>query len=162
MKQFLLMIITILVSSLTSLSSMAAVKVVECEDEQGNRSFQTSCPPGSDIVNEKKLSTGKGSGKTLRASKSANINATLYTAPNCEACDEIKTYLKSRNIAITEKDANEDIEIQKELTELTGSLKVPTVMIGEQTITGYNRSELKAALEANGYVEEVEEGEEGS
>jgi glutaredoxin len=153
MRHFL-QINILLIVGLFSLNTTAAVKVVECEDEQGNRSFQKVCPPGSTMVSEKKLATGKGEATKAISSSSSNIQATLYFVPDCEACDEVKSYLKNRNISITEKNASEDVSIQKELTELTGTLKVPVVVIGEKTITGYNRSELKATLENAGYKEE--------
>jgi len=149
----LLLIITLLISPLSSFNSFAAVNIVECEDEEGNRSFQKTCPPNSTLVSEKRIATGKGTENSESSLSFINVNAILYTAPNCEACDEIKAYLTSRDISITEKDASENVEIQKELTELTGSLKVPTVVIGDKTITGYNRAELSSALKAAGYKE---------
>jgi glutaredoxin len=128
----------------------AAVKIVECEDEKGNRSFQKICPPNSTMIGEKKLSTGAGSADT----SNVNINAILYSIPDCEACDEIKEFLGSRNIPITEKNVNDNIELQNELTELTGALKVPTTVIGEEVLTGYSRSKFLSILEAAGYKDE--------
>lgn len=135
----------------TSSQGFAAVNIVECEDEQGNRSFQKVCPPGSTTVGQKKIHTGSGSdGK----SQNANIRATLYMIPDCEACDEIREFLDSRNISITEKNVNESIELQTELTDLTGALKVPTTVIGEEVLTGYSRSKFLSTLEAAGYSDE--------
>ncbi len=142
----------ILTISFFSITSFAAVKVVECEDNSGNRSFQKVCPPGSKQVAEKKLVTGADSDK--KSGNSNNINAVLYVIPDCEACDEIKEFLGARNIPITEKNVNENLELQKELTELTGSLKVPTTVIGDEVITGYSRSKFLSVLEAAGYKKE--------
>ncbi len=141
--------ITLLVASLIFLNVNAAVNIVECEDEEGNRSFQKVCPPGFTKVGEKKLATGSSSKETK--SDNVNIQATLYAIPDCEACDEIREFLGARNIPITEKNANDSIEIQNELTELTGALKVPTTIIGEEVLTGYSRSKFTSALEAAGY-----------
>jgi glutaredoxin len=141
----------------------AAVKVVECEDEQGNRSFQSACPPGSILVDEKKIPTGDIPPPPLvRKSETdesggANINATLYYIPECGPCDEVREFFQLRQVSITEKNVNENIEVQNELKELRGSLKVPATVIGEKVITGYNRSELIAALEAAGYKEKKAE-----
>jgi glutaredoxin len=137
--------------ALSTLNSFAAVNIVECEDEEGNRSFQKNCPPGSTQVGEKKLKTGASSDKN---SRNVNIQATLYMIPDCEACDEIREFLGARNIPITEKNANDSIEIQNELTELTGALKVPTTIIGEEVLTGYSRSKFISALEAAGYKDD--------
>jgi glutaredoxin len=148
--------LTIVTLSLMSFQSMAAVKVVECEDEEGNRSFQSACPPGSTVVDEKRILTGE---HTADKAVSADVSATLYSIPECDSCDGVREFLQNRGIAITEKSVNEDIENQNELSELTGTLKVPATVIGEKVVTGYNRSELMAALEAAGYQEKKTEAE---
>jgi len=134
--------------ALSTLNSFAAVKVVECEDEEGNRSFQKVCPPGATMIGEKKINTGTSADTT---SKQTNIQAILYLIPDCEACDEIREFLGSRNIPIIEKNVNESIELQTELTDLTGELKVPVTVIGEEVLTGYSRSKFLSTLEAAGY-----------
>ncbi|MCZ6804358.1 MAG: glutaredoxin family protein [Proteobacteria bacterium] len=128
----------------------AAINVFECEDATGNRSFYKICPPGSIIVDEYKLTTGVGNPESF---SNTSINATLYTVPDCDTYDEVREFLQNRKITITEKNVAGDLNNQNELTELTGSLKVPTVIIGDQTVVAYNRAELKAALDANGYTE---------
>jgi glutaredoxin len=162
----MLTILSLAILSLVCMQISAAVKVVECEDEQGNRSFQSACPPGSILVDEKKIPTGdKPPPPLVRKSEtddeagSANINATLYYIPECGPCDEVREFFQLRQVSFTEKDVNENIEVQNELKELRGSLKVPATVIGEKVITGYNRSELIAALEAAGYKEKKAEAE---
>jgi len=146
-------ILKILFATLVFISSQgfAAVNVVECEDELGNRSFQKACPPGHTQIGEKKLSTGATQDSN---NSNANIQATLYMIPDCEACDEIREFLGTRNIPITEKNVNDSIELQTELTDLTGALKVPTTVIGEEVITGYSRSKFLSTLEAAGFRDE--------
>ncbi len=132
-------------------SVQAAVKIVECEDEEGNRSFQKVCPTGSTIVSEKKVSTGVSSDTS---SKAVNIQATIYLVPDCDACDEVKEFLSTRNISITEKNVKDDIELQAELSKLAGALKVPTTIIGEEILSGYSRNSFMEALKTAGYIEE--------
>lgn len=138
-------------ASIYSINSFAAVKIVECEDEAGNRSYQKSCPPGFTQLSEKKIKTGNNNDKSK--SSPSNISATLYVIPDCEACDEIKEFLTNRNISYIEKNVNEDIELQKELTDLTGSLKVPTTVVGDEVLTGYSRSKFMDLLKQAGYEE---------
>lgn len=149
MKKLSSYLFFILLMQFISINSFAAVKVVECEDELGNRSFQKVCPPESTQVGEKKLTTGADS--ESKSGNASNIQATLYVIPDCEACDEIREFLGSRNISITEKNVNDNLELQKELTALSGSLKVPTTVIGEEILTGYSRSKFLSVLEAAGY-----------
>lgn len=139
----------VLFVSFYSINTLAAVKIVECVDESGNRSYQKTCPPGYNQIGEKKINTGNNSGDSKN--KNTDIKATLYVIPDCEACDEIKEFLNNRKISFTEKNVNEDIELQKELTDLTGSLKVPTTIIGDEILTGYSRSKFLNALKEVGY-----------
>lgn len=143
-------ILITLVFSITTLNAFAAVNIVECEDEEGNRSFQKTCPPGYTIVGEKRLSTGKSSNDTNKSSENkasnTNIQATLYMIPDCEACDAVREFLAARNIPVTEKNVNDNIELQKELTNLTGKLQVPITVIGEEVLSGFSRSKFLSVL----------------
>ena len=140
-------------SLLFSANGYAAVKIVECEDENGNRSFQKTCPPGFTEVGSKKFSTGSGSAGD-GAQSSSDIQVTMYMIPDCESCDVVREFLQTRNISVTEKDVSEDIELQKELSDLAGSLQVPTTVIGEEKLTGFSRSNFISALKKAGYQEE--------
>lgn len=145
--------IALMVTLLFPLQAMAAVKIVECQDDDGNRTFQKTCPPGTTEVGAKQFSTGSGSAGA-GAGQSVNIQATLYVIPDCEACEEVKEFLGSRNIPVTEKNVSDDIQLQNELTELTGALQVPTTVIGEEILTGYSRSNFLQALKKAGYEED--------
>ncbi|MEM7027871.1 MAG: glutaredoxin family protein [Pseudomonadota bacterium] len=140
-------------SVIFSANSSAAVSVVECEDDAGNRSFQKTCPPGQTQIGEKKISTGTNS-KENDNNNAADIKVTLYVIPDCDTCEEVREFLNTRNISITEKNVNEDLEMQKELSAITGSLQVPTAIIGDEIITGYSRSKFLEVLEAAGYKED--------
>jgi hypothetical protein len=109
----LISVMVSLIFSLTTLSGIAAVNIVECEDNSGNRSFQKTCPPGSSVVGEKKLSTGKKEGNNEKST--LDINVTLYSVPDCDTCDEVREFFQNRNVSITEKDVNSNINYQTEL-----------------------------------------------
>jgi len=131
---------TILISF--SLQGFSAVKVVECEDEQGGKSFQKSCPPGTTQVGSKKISTGSSASDN----DYSNIKTTLYFIPDCDTCDEVREFLNANGVSFDEKNANETVEIQEELTKISGGLSIPTTVIGAEVIVGYMRSEFEAAL----------------
>ena len=149
MKQ--LRIYAFLLAGICSLNAMAAVKIVECEDEQGNRTFQSVCPPDTKQVDERRVATGTATAEGQTSS--TNLSATLYYSPNCESCEVVKEYLRNRNIQINEKNVYDNLDLQKELTDLTGKQAVPVTVIGDKVLTGYNRAELSAALTAIGYTE---------
>lgn len=149
MKQ--LQFIVIILAGMFSLKAMAAVQIVQCEDAQGHKTFQMTCPPGTKQVKEMQLATGAPADKGK--SGAANITATLYYIPDCDACDGVREYLRDRHIPITEKNVMGNIDLQKEMKKVSGKQSVPVVVIGKKVLIGYNRTDLKQALAAAGYVE---------
>ena len=133
----------------------SAVDIVICEDAEGNQTFQKTCPPGTSLVGEKKISVGKGSSGTVDLSK---LSVLLYTIPNCDTCENVAIYLRSRDIPFTEIDVSKDLKKQQELTKLSGKLSVPVTVIGsnregtvlydaEEVISGYDREKIGAILD---------------
>tara|TARA_B100000953_G_scaffold219931_1_gene181997 strand:+ start:394 stop:807 length:414 start_codon:yes stop_codon:yes gene_type:complete len=122
----------------------SAVDIVICEDNEGNQSFHQACPPGTNLIEKKKVSTGKDTSKEVDL---AELNVVIYTIPECLSCEEVIIYMKSRDIPFNEKDINKDVETQKELTEITGKLTVPVTVIGEDHITGYDREKIASILD---------------
>jgi len=146
--KFLIFIGFVLISQ-----SLLAVTVVECEDADGNRTFQDRCPPGSTEVASKRIATGTGGGGE---GGPAIGPLTLYVVPNCDSCTQVKEFLSVRRLSVTEKNVNDDIALQNELKEKAGDLRVPTLLVGDSVISGYNRAELLAALKKAGFQEEEE------
>ena len=122
----------------------SAVDIVICEDAEGNQTFQKACPPGTSLVGEKKISVGKSTSEAVDLSK---LNVVLYTIPDCDTCENVAIYLRSRDVPFSEKDVSKDIKIQKELTQLSGKLSVPVTAIGEEVVFGYNREKIGNILD---------------
>lgn len=134
---------TVLSISLLFISSSAfAVTIYECIDEDGRKSFQDRCPPGTEVANQRTV----GPKKTK-----PEFEVTLYTVTNCRACDSAATYLKERDIEFEVKNVSGSVERQDELKKLTGSLKIPTVVINNEISTGYNEDELAKILKKVGW-----------
>lgn len=134
---------------LLSMPAMA-VKIYECVDEAGNTTFESTCPPGTTVSGEKSFYTGK---KKPDAG-SPDIPVTLYTVPSCDACDVVKEVLGKYNAGFTEKNIENNPDLQKELQEKSGggnTLSVPTVIIGEKVIVGFNKQSLTSSLEEAGF-----------
>ena len=122
----------------------SAVDIVICEDEEGNQTFEKACSPGTSLVGEKKISVGKNSSGTVDLSK---LNVVVYTIPDCETCENVAIYLKSRDIPFSEKDVSKDPKMQQELTKLSGKLSVPVTVIGEEVVSGYDREKIGNILD---------------
>lgn len=132
-----------------------AVAVYECEDANGNRTFQDRCPPGTKQVEKKDIHVGTGS--TGKSAASSIGPLTLYVVPDCDSCEQVKEFLAVRHLSVVEKNVNDNVDLQNELKEKAGDLRVPTLLVGDQVITGYNRTSLLAALKQAGYKEPEED-----
>lgn len=123
-----------------------AVEIVSCQGSDGRIGFYQSCPPGT-------VQTGSQSYRSSPGSDpNAGIHATVYAIPECDSCVEVREFLDTHNISYDEKMVHEDIEIQNELRDVSGSLSAPTTIIGNEIIKGYNRDKLMSALLASGYA----------
>jgi glutaredoxin len=136
-------------------TTATAVTIYECEDEQGNRTFQERCPPGTKPVQQKRYGSPAApapAGDEAAAAEPAG-DVTLYRIPECETCDLVREYLAVRNIPYVEKSVHADVDLQLELKNVAGDLRVPATLIGEQIIFGYDRNALHRALVVSGHVE---------
>ena len=130
---------------------LLAVSIVECEDQEGNRSFQKSCPPGYTELNRKRFYVKGAPGDRPTgepAALGAGQSATLYMIPACDTCEEAREFLEDNGVAVTEIDVSSDSAVQAEFAALAGELKVPVTVIDGQLIRGYSRAEFRAALAA--------------
>lgn len=125
-----------------------AVSVYQCEDDKGNRTFESHCPPGTKPVNQKDYSPDGGP-----VPDNPRAVVTVYLVPNCDSCDQVKEFLSVRNIRPVEKNVASDVKLQEELKARAGDLRVPVTIVGDKVVNGYNRAELLAAVEAGGYGE---------
>jgi len=142
------------------LTKAHAVTIYECVDEAGNSTFQDHCPPGTTPANEQEIKTGAAEEEaapedTAEAPTEGGGDITFYTTSmECDACVIIKSTLTKYGAGFTEKDISTDMAVREELRNKTGgtSAVVPTVVIGDQVITGYNKDALSKALENAGYT----------
>ncbi|MGH8596087.1 MAG: glutaredoxin domain-containing protein [Gammaproteobacteria bacterium] len=132
-----------------------AVTVVECRDADGNLSFRDTCPPDTAKTGEKRLSTRPAKSASTLDEIAAKNPVTLYAVPNCDACDLVRQRLESRGIPFTEKHVNDGAEVQQELKGKTGSVVVPTVTVGQASVSGYDSAALDAGLEQAGFPAHV-------
>ena len=143
-----------LILALTA-GSASAVTVFECEDDKGNRTFESACPPGTTKVQQKDYAANGGDGAEETSGELPEV--TLYLVPECETCIQTRDFLTARDIPYTTKDVKSDFALQEELKKRSGELRAPTVLIGEKAVVGFNRAGLIAALQASGHMP-AEEG----
>jgi glutaredoxin-like YruB-family protein len=70
----------------------------------------------------------------------------VYTQNDCPPCKIIKMFLDDYGFAYTEKNINTDDQSRRELTEVYGSFSTPTIVVGDEIVTGFDLEKLKKAL----------------
>ncbi len=149
--KYIISSITLIIASLLS-TQVLAVKILECVDEEGNSTFQDRCPPGTEPVGEKSFYTGKKEGD----SGNPGVAITLYSVPDCDTCDLVRNLLNKYGANATEINIKDDVDLQRELLEKTGSegsLSIPMVIFGDQVIVGYKKHDLINSLEDAGFTQ---------
>jgi glutaredoxin len=137
---------------------VGAVTVYQCEDSQGNRTFESACPPGTTEVQQKDyVSPGEPTAAAEDLGPAPDLPpVTVYQVPDCESCAQMREFLEFREIPYTTKDVKDNLDLQVELKTRSGDLRAPTALVGDQAIVGFNRTALLAALEESGYIAPAE------
>ena len=146
----------ILLSLIFSVPVASAKTVAKCVDADGTVTFMDRCPPGTTKQGEKQIRGIGGSDEPSLDEIYAQNPITLYTVPDCDACDLVRNLLATRKFPYTEKDVQDNEAMQDELKTVTGGLTVPAMVIGGNVSTGYSRSAIDNALEQAGYPESSE------
>ena len=70
----------------------------------------------------------------------------IYTTPTCPWCRRTKNYLAEKGISYLEYNVAQDKEKAREMTEKSGQMGVPVIVIGDQVIVGFNQDKLDKLL----------------
>ena len=145
----------ILFSVLTLACVAAQADLYRWVDAGGKVHYSDQPPPASvKQVEKKKAAGGKASEAPLpyvlqQAVK--NFPVTLYSSACGNACTQAHDLLSKRGIPYTEMDAT-DVSIHSELKKLTGgTVEVPVLKVGSNTVKGFEEGQWNTALDAAGY-----------
>lgn len=72
-------------------------------------------------------------------------NIMIYSSNTCSNCTAAKEYLKEKGLEYEEKNISTDPEAKKELISM-GYMGVPVIMIGDETVLGFNKEKLDELL----------------
>jgi glutaredoxin-like YruB-family protein len=75
-----------------------------------------------------------------------NTKITIYTTPTCIYCKLTKEFFKQNDIKFKEYNVAKDLKKAKEMIEKSGQQGVPVIDINGKIIIGFNKNELKEAL----------------
>ncbi len=157
MNKYTLTVMLVVLCAALAAPAVQAVRLYKWVDQEGNVSYHDR-PPPSDAgyrVESKDFKVG-GRPTTPAPDDQASAAAekfpvVLYSAPKCASCDRARAYLEKRGVPFTDKNVDENFPLQAELREKTGSLTVPTIMVGDKVMKGYLQSLLAGELDAAGY-----------
>lgn len=148
---------TILLALILMVSVPAAMaeRLYKWTDSSGRVTYHDTPPQGSGYhVEEKRMRGnavygGDDNPNTEAASKNPVV---LYSVPKCNTCDLARTYLQKQKIPFKEINVVSDPKLQQQLKKASGSLSVPTIMVGKKVMKGYLQSLLEGELTAAGYT----------
>lgn len=136
-------------------ANAAETKLYKWVDSDGKISYQDTPPPDGQEFEEKSF-THQGA-DTQRNTEVSRDNATrdnpvtLYIINECESCDLVRTILDLNQIPYAQIDIEANADATKELVEIAGSARVPTLTVGDQVISGFNRNSIEDTLKEQGY-----------
>jgi glutaredoxin len=135
-------------------------KLYKWVDREGNVSYHDYPPPDeSKYKVEERLVKGEKTPakKAEKESDEPRPPVVLYTVPKCLSCDMARSYFQRRKVPFTEKNVEGNRLLLEELRKKTGSLSVPTILVGEKAMQGFLESLLAGELDAAGYPPEPPE-----
>ena len=71
----------------------------------------------------------------------------IYSTPKCHFCHMAKEFFTQNNVEFTDFDVSTDEGKRAEMIEKTGQIGVPVIMIGEETVIGFNEGKVKELLD---------------
>ncbi|KAB2337334.1 glutaredoxin family protein [Cytobacillus depressus] len=73
-------------------------------------------------------------------------NITIYSQPDCPPCEIAKKFLTEFGFSFQIKDVKKDAIARNEMINKYQSFSTPTIVIGEEVITGFDLGRLKEVL----------------
>ena len=76
----------------------------------------------------------------------ADKKVVIYSTPTCPYCKRAKDYLSRKGIRYTDIDVAQDKEKAKEMTQKSGQMSVPVIIIDDEIVVGFNQALLDKLL----------------
>ena len=143
---------------LAALAALAVSPVVHAQYkvvEPDGRITYTDRPPPAAKAQPLKLAGSEGAnpleGLPFELRQPASrFPVMLYTAANCSACDQVRSYLRQRGIPFTEKTISTPADT-KAWEQLSLGSEVPVLRIGQQIHRGFPQGAVASDLDLAGY-----------
>ena len=70
----------------------------------------------------------------------------IFSTPTCPYCKMAKDWMKENNIEFTDVDVATDEKAAQEMTEKSGQMGVPVILVGDEVLVGFDKPKLEALL----------------
>ncbi len=70
----------------------------------------------------------------------------IFSTPTCPYCKMAKEWMKENNIEYTDVDVSTDEKAAQEMTEKSGQMGVPVILVGDEVLVGFDKPKLEALL----------------
>jgi len=138
---------------------VAAEGLYKWVDKQGNVTYQASPPPDEAAEVEQSKIRIENTIEPEDEEADENTSIEFYSKIECPGCDKARDYLEDKGIDFVEIVIEDDTVGAEEMEELFGHTNVPTIKIGDTSLTGYNEKTLERVLINSGYEIAPEEGQ---
>ena len=120
-------------------------------DKHGNVTYQSSPPPEDAAEVEKTSLTGDVVEET-EDEAAETLPIKYYTKPDCSACDDARAYFEENEIATVEVDIIDNTGEAEKMEKQLGHNDVPTILIGNKSITGFQKQMMDRILKSACYA----------
>jgi len=141
---------------ISCLDTQAQTNVYRWTDKDGKVHFSDTPPPlDAKSSSQKRVGGGYVEQENLPYATQIAMRrnpVSLFTGADCgEPCSQGRELLSKRGIPFTERDAQGNPADAEALKKLVGGLEVPTLVIGESKIKGFEDQQWQSALDGAGY-----------
>ena len=139
--------------------SASADQLYKWVDSQGRVTYQNTPPPGNATDVVKSGLTASPEDNTVVEESFETDPIKFYTKPECATCEQARSYFEEMEIPFEEINISEDEAQAEKMQKNFGHNNVPTVKVGNKSITGYEKNTMAKILKDAGYNIPGEEDE---
>jgi glutaredoxin len=140
-------------------SPLFAEELYKWVDREGNVTYQSE-PPPADAWSVQKPKINTEVEQEEEAEVPVTVPLVFYVKPECPLCEQARAYFTEKNIAVTEVDISENADEAEKMLKQVGHNDVPTVIVGNKAITGFQEKTMSTILVNSGYKLSPAEGDE--